>query len=54
MNQAPDRIHVVKFRYLAEFRTWLEEHNNKEILDIATHGGWEDMMILVTYKIKGD
>lgn len=52
MNQATERIHVVKFRYLAEFRRWLKSNSNQDIIDICTSGTNEDLMILVTYKEK--
>ncbi|WP_167577723.1 hypothetical protein [Ammoniphilus sp. YIM 78166] len=51
MNQATDPIQVVKFRFLAEFRGWLEENKqDKEIIDIQAQGGLEDMVLVVTYK----
>ncbi|MEW9668757.1 hypothetical protein [Ammoniphilus sp. 3BR4] len=52
MNQATERIHVVKFRYLSEFRQWLETNSGQDIIDICTSGSNEDLMILVTYKDK--
>ncbi|RXT06258.1 hypothetical protein [Ammoniphilus sp. CFH 90114] len=50
MSEATDRIHVAKFRFLNEFRSWLELNRDKDIIDISTAGGIEDLMILITYK----
>lgn len=40
----------VTFKYLAEFRTWLYDNKEKEIMDITTTGEWGEMEIVVTYK----
>ena len=50
MNQMTDPIQVVEFRFLAEFRSWLAENKEIEIIDIKAQGGFEDMVVLVTYK----
>lgn len=45
------QAHSISFEYLSQFREWLNENREAEILDITTSGGFYDMRIIVSYQL---
>ena len=44
----------ISFRYLLEFRQWLYQNTDKEIVDITSKGDWDQMKIVVKYQSEDE
>lgn len=51
MNPKTVQTKVVSFRYLADFKNWIRENREADITDIKASGGFEDLQILVFYRL---
>lgn len=52
LESREEQAKQIFFRFLTEFRSWLDINKDKDILDIRATGAWDEMKIIVTYQEK--